>query len=250
MLYSLANEFTEPFALALLFVLAASFLAWRRARRGGGGLALGALVLVLLCHPLTAWLALWSLERQHPPSPVPPDVQAIVVLSGGMRATPDGRGQLAEDSTTRTVCAANVYQRLGPRPVVATGGLVPALPQAGPLSAKMRTLLLQLGVRPRDIVVETASRTTAENASLTAPLLSARGIRRIVLVTDAAHMPRSVLAFRKHGLDVVPVACSYTALKPPAIWTSLVPGVAAAVGVQRAVHEWVGIAWYRLRGYA
>jgi uncharacterized SAM-binding protein YcdF (DUF218 family) len=249
MLYRVVNELSEPFALVLLFVLGAALVSWRRAKRGGGWLVLGVLGLVALCHPLTAWLALRSLESQHPPAPVPPDVQAIVVLSGWMRATPDGEGHLAEDSTIRTVCAADLYRRLGRRPIVATGGLVSTAPEAGPLSEKMRTLLRQLGVRPQDIVVETASRTTAENASLTASLLSRRGIRRIALVTDGAHLPRSVLAFRKQGLDVVPAGCSYTALRRPPIWSSLVPSAAAAGGVQRAVHEWMGIAWYRLRGF-
>jgi uncharacterized SAM-binding protein YcdF (DUF218 family) len=248
MFYRVVNEFSEPFTLVLLLTVAACLAAWRR-RRGAGWAVLAVASLVVLAHPMTAWLALASLEGRHPPAPVPDDVQAIVVLSGGMRAGPDGRGVLAEDSTMRTVCAADLYHRLGARPVVATGGVLFALPQAGPLAVKMRDLLVRLGVAPADIAVETASRTTAENASLTAPLLSQRGLRRIALVTDATHMPRSVLVFRRQGLDVVPAGCNYTALRRPALWTSVLPGVSAAAGVQRAAHEWIGLAWYRVRGY-
>ena len=51
---------------------------------------------------------------------------------------------------------------------------------------------------------ENCSRTTAENAIFTAAILKARGMRRIILVTDEPHMLRSLLVFRAFGFAIVP----------------------------------------------
>ena len=48
------------------------------------------------------------------------------------------------------------------------------------------------------------SRSTYENAKYGAELVKGRGISRIVLVTDAYHMPRAEGCFRKQGLSVAP----------------------------------------------
>ncbi|MGM9515161.1 YdcF family protein [Roseateles sp. DB2] len=59
-------------------------------------------------------------------------------------------------------------------------------------------------------LIEGASSDTRENASLSLPLLRDRGIQRLVLVTHAEHMPRSLKAFEaaahaaNHPLTLVP----------------------------------------------
>lgn len=53
---------------------------------------------------------------------------------------------------------------------------------------------------------EPCSRTTQENALLTAEILQPRGVQRILLVTDPPHMMRSMLTFRNVGFQVIPHA--------------------------------------------
>ena len=111
----------------------------------------------------------------------------------------------------RCIHAAEVYRRAGPCPVIVSGGKVSAR-DPGPATAEaMRDLLIHLGVAPSDIIVESASRTTYENAVNSCELLEDRNLGDVVLVTDAAHMYRSVGCFRALGVDVMPAACNYRA---------------------------------------
>ena len=51
--------------------------------------------------------------------------------------------------------------------------------------------------------LEGESRTTWENAELSAKILQAQGINRVVLVTNAWHMPRSRWSFEQFDFEVV-----------------------------------------------
>jgi uncharacterized SAM-binding protein YcdF (DUF218 family) len=96
--------------------------------------------------------------------------------------------------------------------------------------------------------VENKSRTTYENATESKKLLEERGISHIVLVTDATHLHRAVLCFRKQGLEVTPCGCRQRKTRfEPSLYDFL-PGVSGLDDVETACHEWVGLAWYRLAG--
>src|SRR5215472_15579570 len=82
--------------------------------------------------------------------------------------------------------------------LVLSGGGLGAEPEA----AVMRRLALISGVPEAGLLLEPDSRNTWENAEKSAHLLRLRGLRRVVLVSDRAHLPRAALLFRLAGLDV------------------------------------------------
>ena len=98
------------------------------------------------------------------------------------------------------------------------------------------------------IWVEGRSSNTYGNAVETAHLLMPKGMRRIVLVTEAFHMPRAVGCFRKQGFEVLPAAASYRTLQLHSWGEFLLPRVWAVEVEQEAIHEWVGLAWYKIHG--
>lgn len=63
--------------------------------------------------------------------------------------------------------------------------------------------------------VESASEDTRQNAAHSSLLLREAGVSRIYLVTHGFHMNRAVEEFRKHGVDVVPMATGF--LRPQAL---------------------------------
>ena len=149
-----------------------------------------------------SYVALLSLEWAYPPEMLPTDRgQAIVVLSGGMRIYDASQKHVEPGCETAARCihAADVYHRGPRRPVLVSGGKEPT--GDGPtLADVMRELLVKLGVDPADIVTEGAATSTFENAKLCEKLLRRRGIHRIVLVTDAAHMRRRVACLPRRRL--------------------------------------------------
>jgi uncharacterized SAM-binding protein YcdF (DUF218 family) len=118
------------------------------------------------------------------------------------------------------------------------------------LAATMSEFLQEHGLDPEaEIITEELAWNTRQNAKRTAPLLKERGIERIVLITDACHMLRAERCFRAQGFEVTPYAVQQrTANFDLSIW-SFLPSVWAAQDMNRVAHEWLGIAWYSLRGF-
>jgi uncharacterized SAM-binding protein YcdF (DUF218 family) len=112
----------------------------------------------------------------------------------------------------------------------------------------MANLLIRQGIQPSDVIVESGSRTTWENATQSKKVLEARGVHRIVLVTEGVHLYRAMLCFGKQGFEVIPAGCHY---RNPGFKASLYDFLPAAAGLDAwdtAVHEWLGVLWYRLTG--
>jgi uncharacterized SAM-binding protein YcdF (DUF218 family) len=59
------------------------------------------------------------------------------------------------------------------------------------------------------IITETFSRTTQENAEYCSKILKERNLKKPILVTTAYHMKRSILNFKKYGVEVIPAPCSF-----------------------------------------
>lgn len=94
---------------------------------------------------------------------------------------------------------------------------------------------------------ETASRTTLENARLSAAMLRPEGVNHILLVTTAAHMPRSVLAFEAAGFTVLPAPTGFAGFSRWPLAMRLLPSAQALEYNRLAMHEYLGGLWYRLR---
>ena len=80
-----------------------------------------------------------------------------------------------------------------------------------------------------------------------APLLKAAGVRRVLLVTHAAHMPRTRAEFESQGIEVVaaPTAWLGNLDTSDQVLTSL-PSASSAYAGWYAMHEWLGLLAARL----
>jgi uncharacterized SAM-binding protein YcdF (DUF218 family) len=253
-MYHFVAGLLQPFTLVVLFTGLALANLWRKRREARGRLlavTVPFVALAVFCTPAVGYLALGTLEWHHPPLfERPADAGAIVVLAGYVfppdRTRP--RAVPAEDTYYRCLKAAELYHQKWPCPVVVSGGKVdPHMP--GPACATvMYDFLRQLGVNAADLIVEDGSRTTYENAVACRSLLDHRGIRKIVLVTEATHLDRAAACFRKQGLDVVPGGCHYRATRFEGSPLAFVPSPGAAATCHRVWHEWLGTCWYWLWG--
>ena len=105
---------------------------------------------------------------------------------------------------------------------------------------------------PREeLVLESESRNTHENAVFTARLFKEHGWRSALLVTSGMHMPRALASFRKAGLDPVPASTDIVAPAGGAGGAfAFLPSATALEITTRAIKELIGVAVYRLHGWA
>ena len=201
--------FLMPPGIFLLLFFFLSFLLWRKRVKGiAAALFFADIVFYALSTQMVSSALMRNLESAYLP-PENPAGDVIVVLGGGAtQDTPDmdGRGGLTDGAANRLLTAARLYRRLHV-PVLVTGGQVYA--DSGAEALVARRLLLGLGVPEMDIITETESKTTGQNAQYTAAILKERGLARPLLVTSAFHMKRSVLNFEKQGVAVTPFPTGY-----------------------------------------
>jgi uncharacterized SAM-binding protein YcdF (DUF218 family) len=254
MVYSLFSALLQPSVLLLLLLGIALVRLWRHHRELRGRLVwlVGPyIVFVALCLPPVGYVALGSLEWGYPPCTQRPlDAQAIVVLGGGVVVTDAAREevQLDQASLYRCLQTAKLYHQGSPCLVLVTGGKPDPEAPGPPCADLMHEFLLQLGVPAADTIVENQSRTTFENAAACRTLLEPRGIRHVVLVTDATHLHRACGCFAKQGIEATPSGCTYRATRLTLSVLNFLPTLGAAQDCQRVFHEWLGIAWYWFRG--
>ena len=105
-------------------------------------------------------------------------------------------------------------------------------------------LQTEYGISPRWI--EDASLTTWDNARLSAPLLKQDGVHHIALVSHAWHLRRAVPLFEAQGLSVIPAGIQFSSIRIDSVF-DLLPTPAGLRDSTYALHEWLGILWYKLR---
>lgn len=233
---------TGPLLLCILGLL----LLRRMPRTGRTLVWLGVLSVFALALPPVAAALIW-LAQDSPALDydVAKQAQAIVILGGGIRrgAEEFGGDTVSDTTLERVRYGAWVAQRTK-LPVLVTGGVVY---KGVPEGVAMRDALeREFAVPVR--WVESASRDTHENAVLSAELLHAAGIHKVVLVGHSVSMRRAAYEFRQAGIDVVP-APTYLPrfiLDTP---VQLLPSADALRESRLAIHELIGNVAYRMRVY-
>ena len=118
--------------------------------------------------------------------------------------------QISAAALRRVVEGVRLYKAIPGSKLLFSGGRVfDPVPEA----EVMAQIAVLLGVKPQDIMLEADSRDTAEEAEIIAKMM---GREKFILVTSAAHMPRSMALFKS-------AACS-PSRPPPIIWQGS-PGV-------------------------
>lgn len=254
-IYFLATKiFLQPLPLLLSLIGAGLVWMWRRRRESRRVLLVLIVPLVALVAaqtPVVVFPLVGTLEWGYPPvARRPTDSEAIVVLSGGVYEPDAVRPEAVprEDTLYRCLEAARMYHQGAPCPVIVTGGMLDPEGDIPPVAPTMRETLVSLGVAGSDVVVEPKARTTYENAVETRKILEERGLRRVVVVTEAVHMGRSLACFRKVGVDATPAACLHRATQFKWKLDRFVPSPQALEDLMAVLHEWLGLAWYRASG--
>jgi uncharacterized SAM-binding protein YcdF (DUF218 family) len=250
-LWSLAS----PSQLLLLCLIVGSvFVVFGRLRVARPLLLAGGLGLLIFgLLPTAAYIAN-PLQTRFPQTDLPWQVTGIVLLSGGERPAISeayGHPQVGIHGQ-RYVTTLMLAARFPQARIVYTGGARTEQGK-GPLetqTAVARGILGTVGLDPARITYEENSTDTCDNASNTRALVQPKQDDTWVVVTSAIHMPRTIACFRAAGWPRV--------IPQPADYQSIVSGLDVDAGsfqvaknlvlLDMAVHEWLGLAYYRLTG--
>jgi uncharacterized SAM-binding protein YcdF (DUF218 family) len=225
----------------LLYGFALGLLFWRR--DFGRRLLLASSVAFVICAALPIGpLLLAPLEQRFPVPQSLDRVDGIIVLAGaelpGLSAR-FGHPQfnLYTDRLTTFLLLANSFPQAW---LVHSGGGTGRLSQSDPA----RELVLGTGIDPGRVMFEAESRNTCEGARLARELVRPATSTRWLLVTSAFHMPRAVACFRAVDWDVLPYPTDFKHGESLFYFSA----VANLQELDFALHEWIGLAYYRLTG--
>jgi uncharacterized SAM-binding protein YcdF (DUF218 family) len=249
-----------PVGLTCLLILAALWL--HRHTRWQTLFLLGALMLLGLGGNRLITMTLVSLlERQHLPPATLPERSVVVVLGGSTRLAEYPRPlNEVNEAGDRLLYAAWLYQQGKASQLVLSGGYATWTgPQGVPEAEQMASLLELMGVPRTALLLETVSRNTYENAVEVRKLLEPAGVKQIILVTSALHMPRSVAIFEAQAFEVLPAPTDFfvtdadwayfTSASLPLQLINLIPSVDDLWLTSRALKEYIGLVVYRLQGW-
>ena len=183
------------------------------------------------------------------------DVEAIVILSGGAHKAGGLRphDELTKESLKRIYHGVKVYRELRSHiPIIFTGGSGNPFKQRKGIGKVAESFLLTAGVLKEDIRIEDSSRDTYESGVEVKRILDNRfpemTNHKVFLVTSAIHLPRATKVFQRLGLNPIPAPSSYDSGPLDYNPLSFLPSIGSFTTSTAAIHEWIGIVGYRLRG--
>lgn len=205
------------------------------------------MILLFAVLPTGFWLT-EALEQRFPgPTRIDGPISHIVVLAGAERlaaAARTGRPQYGAGAE-RIIDAAVLARRFPRAELWILGGVRDPRSPAADIDWTATTWR-ELGIPASRIRKIDNTLDTCQNA---AGFGAQHAVGTALLVTSAFHMPRSVACFRFHGVAAVPYPVDFQN-EAIATWADyLSPNLLANMArTDTALHEWLGLAYYRLRG--
>jgi len=239
-----------PLSLSLEVLLLGLIFLWftRRQRTGKAIVSLGFIILVVFSYGVFSDDLLRPLEYKYPAIDSPEEVSEakwVVVLGGGHVSDPriPITSQLSDTPLVRLVEGIRIHRLIPESRLVLSGGtLFDPVPEA----RIMADLAVAIGVNKKDIVLESLSKDTEDEAQLVQKIV---GGDRFVLVTSASHMPRSIALFEKLVMRPIPAPTGHllreSYVRGP---SSIFPDLDNLRGAETAFHEYLGLAWAKIRG--
>ncbi|WP_429382026.1 YdcF family protein [Mucilaginibacter sp. UYCu711] len=134
---------------------------------------------------------------------------SCVILLGGFSSSGPNGGSF-NGSADRFIQAVKLMSTKQASHILISGGNGELIPGKFREAAWVRTQLLKFNIPDSLILVESNSKNTIENAKFSKILLEKSNLPPpYLLVTSAYHLRRSLMIFKKAGIDVVPYASNY-----------------------------------------
>jgi uncharacterized SAM-binding protein YcdF (DUF218 family) len=246
------SQFFYPISLNLMLLSWGLFLLFFTSKQKFGKILIlmGVIILAFCSFTPTADILIKPFKERYPPyrydnslmlNPMP---KLIVVLGAGYNSNPSLpiASRIGYDSLVRLVEGIRIYRMIPDGKLLLSGGSA-----LGTVSSAMdmAELAIELGVNEKDIVIESKSKDTEDQAQIKNSII---GDERFILVTSSSHMPRSMALFSKLGMKPVPAPT--ISIEEKLLNHSPNPFIPSSISLEKsemAFHEYLGIVWAKLR---
>lgn len=183
-----------------------------------------------------------------PTNVVPENVDAIVVLTGGMNYVGNAGWLPSSASYQRAMVAYDIQSRVNSRvPIIVAGGKTAGV-QYPSEAQVVSDLINRHKAQITPTILEENSLNTYENAQEVARIIRDRGADTVFLVTDELHMLRALAAFRARGLDPMPIPV-FSINRGKLGFGDFMPTMQGLEENYNALYEFLGLARYLMAGY-
>jgi len=236
--------FLQPMNMGLLLGIVGMVYAIRRKKEKANLFLLLSFVWIAIIHwaPFSNSL-LSPLENYYPSLLSTPPVAYIHVLGSGHRSN-NKRSIVSQNGNTSLVRLAEgirLYRAIrGNVKLVVSGyGGDDIISQA----MMQKRVAVALGVDKHDIVMLPEPSDTRKEALALKNIVNNQPF---IVVTSAAHMPRSIALFNKIGLKPIPAPTDFLSNEVSSLYSFSSGGLRRT---SSAIHEYVGLIYYYLKGY-
>lgn len=250
MFISLVKFLIDPFNI--LWILGSiSLVAWYLSKRNFLKWCLYALIcsFILFSTPLFPTLLLNSLESRYNPLELggisDRDAEYHIIILGGGHGLDDqlpANSLLSRNALGRLAEGIRLHRLLPNSKLVLSG----FSGSGGTTQAEMlqKTALL-LGVDKERTILQNEPGNTYEEAKVYSENYGNR--HPVILVTNATHMPRAVMAFKNYGIEPIPSPTNYRLLGS---WKKKKLGLPSMKNIENlrvGILEYAGLIWYNLK---
>lgn len=174
------------------------------------------------------------------------------ILLGGLSGYDKYNRGYFDDHADRFIATANLYHKGIIHKIIVSGG-TGKLNQSEPAEAFfLKTQLIDNGIKESDILIESESRNTFENALFSKHLIESSNIPSpFILITSAIHMPRAEKVFKKVGINVITYPCDYKVVETNvSIFDFIIPNLNVMNEWSFFIKEIIGYWVYKFTGKA
>ena len=245
--------FIRPFNVIVILAVLSFVIRGKIWRKRLRWVAVGVFVFFSMPFIYDVFILMWEVPAV-PIHEINGTYEVAVVLGGTADVEREPRDRLffQHGGAERITHAVNLYKAGKVKKILFTGGNPRLFEDPKRDNRPIYDFYLMCGVAPEDIIMESASRNTHENALFVKRLLEQKGLEgRVILLTSAYHMRRAVACYRKVGLEVTGFSTDFYSPKPQDRWRfeSFVPSPMIMDYWGRLIKEWVGYLAYRMLGY-
>ncbi|MEM7554175.1 MAG: YdcF family protein [Cyanobacteria bacterium P01_A01_bin.84] len=251
--------FIYPLGLSSISLVVALFFLQKRPLIARVSILLALFILLFSSNGWVSLNLVKSLEWQYTSEKDLPSAEAIVVLGGATKSLfPPRKTVDLSESGDRVIYAAQLYLQKKAPIIILSGGRIDWRGKGESESSDMKSILTSLGIPSKVIIEEPDSLNTYQNAVNVKKILESNNIKKVLLVTSAMHMPRSIQIFQKQKINAIPAPTDFLvsqgelseiASSPKSAILNLLPETKNLHLFTSAIKEYIGSLVYRLRGW-